>query len=359
MVAAYALETFMSALNAVQAMVNATFYCDRKVRPRSLSLSVFSRSRQVSQRSLICITFVAAMLFPGPGLWAKTYAVVVSGLGGNPEYQASFDQTATAFAEALDTLDRETDLIVTLDAKATRLDIIDAINSHSRLMQEASDETAAFVLILVGHGTADTQTWRFNNVGPDLTTEDLIAALNAVPTQQQLIVLAASASGATLDTLSQLGRVLVTATKSGGEINAVRFPAFLADAVQSEIADYDRNEILTIAEAYRFAQSRTTDYYEQQNLLASEHSRLRGDNASEMAIALLGSLKNAKDDPVVASLLDERLLLERAFKTLTRRKQEMDIDTYYEDLEQLLLSIARLQQSIDEASGWSDSDAES
>ena len=217
----------------------------------------------------------------------------------------------------------------------------------------------AFALVLTGHGNADKQGWRFNVAGPDLTSDDLIAALNAVPVQQQLVVLAASASGAALDSLSQLGRVLVTATKSGGEINAVRFPGFLAQAMQSEVADYDRNEILTVAEAYRFAEARTREYYEQQKLLASEHPRLRGDEADNIAIALLGSLQDANDDPVVASLLDERLTLEQRFKALRVRKPDMPVDEYYDELETLLLSIARLQQSIDEATGWSETDGNS
>lgn len=311
-------------------------------------------------RWLASALLLLLMLLPWQVSMAKTYAVVVTGLGGNPDYQASFDNSTTTLAKALNTLNNTDELIMTLGPEATREDIISAIDSQSqRMLSTGVSSEDYFVLMLVGHGTADAQTWRFNNKGPDLTTDDLVAVLNGVPTSQQLVVLAASASGATLETLSQLGRVLVTATKSAGEVNAVRFPEYLADAVESDNADYDRNEILTIAEAYRFARTRTDEYYEQQNLLASEHSRLMGENASEYAVALLGSLKNSKDDPVVASLLEDRLVLERAFKELKTRKADMNTDIYYDELEQLLVSIARLQQSIDEASGWRDADAES
>jgi len=314
------------------------------------------------------IAVLLVLLLPTHPVWAKTYAVVVEGLGGNAQYQASFSASVTAFTDALSTLDSvdgnsddrnsSNGTIIRLDASATRVDILDAIETQSSLMMDDSgDGAAVFALVLIGHGTADNRNWRFNITGPDLSTDDLVAALNSIPTQQQLVVLGASASGAALDTLSQLGRVLVTATKSGGEINAVRFPGFLADAVASGAADYDRNEILTIAEAYRFAQARTAEYYEQEKLLASEHSRLRGENAPDMAIAYLGSLKDAKDNPVVASLLEQRLQLENAFKAIKQRKPEMAVNAYYEELEQMLLSIARLQQDIDKASGWSDSDS--
>ncbi len=296
---------------------------------------------------------------------ASTYSVVVSGLGGTPEYTAAFEASSGSFVQALRSLDNDDLLTEQLDENATRQQILQAIEQMASRMQVDIDNASlqgtsiepTFVLILTGHGNAGSDGWRFNVAGPDLTTDDLVAALNVLPTSRQLLVLGASASGAALDTLSQLGRVLVTATKSGGEINAVRFPTYLAQAFQGDVADYNRNEILTIAEAFRFADARTREYYEQQKLLASEHARLRGEQSDEMAVALLGSLRHAKDDPAVVTLLDERSALENSFKLLTERKPDMPVEEYYGELEELLLSIATLQQTIDVATGWSDSDA--
>lgn len=311
------------------------------------------------------------VLLSGKPVFADTYAVIVTGLGGTEEYSESFSGWSDTFQSALGSLDDDEALIINLSASAERQDILDAI----ALQAKAIDERAAlegdqsqseltggestFVLMLIGHGTANSNQWRFNIKGPDLTTEDLVAALNKVNSNRQLVVLASSASGATLEALGQEGRVVITATKSGGEINAVRFPEFFAQAMLDGAADYDRNEILTVAEAYRFAEGRTREYYEREKLLASEHSRLRGEGASDIALALLGSLQNAKDDPVVTALLDERLVLEQAFNALKRRKPEMPVDDYYTELEALLISIASLQKSIDQTTGWSDDDADS
>ena len=288
---------------------------------------------------------------------AQSHALIVSGIGGESAYEESFKATGMAMAQALQTLDTEDNFVVHLHEQPTRDVILAAIESAAEKLSDS--ESATFTLILIGHGTADSDTWRFNISGPDLTTEDLVAALNAMSSRQQLVVLAASASGATLATLEQPQRVVVTATKSGGESNAVRFPEFLAEAVTSNKADYDRNEILTVAEAFRFADARTSEYYEQQKLLASEHPRLRGDGATSMPLALLGSLKQAKDDPVVAVLLDERLSLEQQFKQLKTKKDDMSPASYYEELETLLIAIAQLQRSIDTETGWSEPDAES
>ena len=324
---------------------------------RTEGLLMFVRQAGVSSVRTICrVVLMSASLVSVPAI-AQHHALVVSGLGGESAYADSFKATGEAIAQALQSLDTEDDLIVHLYDSPTRELVLATIESAAVRME--AETSATFILVLVGHGTADSSTWKFNISGPDLTTEDLIAALNAVPAQQQLVILAASASGATLEALSQPQRVVVTATKSGGEANAVRFPEFLAEAVSSSQADYDRNEILTIAEAFRFAQSRTADYYEQQKLLASEHARLRGDNASSMPLALLGSLKEANDDPAVAQLLEQRLALEKQFKQLRSYKAEMSVATYYSELETLLIAIAKLQQSIDATTGWSENDAES
>jgi len=152
--------------------------------------------------------------------------------------------------------------------------------------------------------------------------------------------------------LSQPGRLVVTATKSGGELNAVRFPEFLAEAMESSVADVDRNELLTLAEVFRYSNEKTQSYYEDRKLLASEHARLTGDEPDRLTLAKLGALRTAKDNPEVATLLEERLVLEDAFIALKARKSDMGVSDYYAELEPLLVSIARLQMRIDSATGW-------
>lgn len=330
------------------------FRHDRNVAQQFDACLLFARKASQLLTLSSVLTFSA---FFSASAHAENHAVVVTGLGGDANYSEQFSNTGTAVFDSLQTLDIEVDRVVYLDEKASKDDILKAINNVSQRIEDPA--VAVFSLFLIGHGNADSEGWRFNVAGPDLTTADIVAALNPLASVQQLIVLASSASGAALDTLAQPGRVVVTATKSGGEINAVRFPEYLAEALRSPQSDIDRNEILTIAEAFRYAESRTVEYYEQQNLLAPEHARLRGDNAIEIPIALLGSLKDASKEPEVAALLAKRLVLESRFKALKEAKQSMSKPDYYRDLELLLLEIARLQQSIDLATGWSENDADS
>ena len=286
-------------------------------------------------------------------LQARTVALVVSGLGGNPEYSEAFKEYGTAIADGLSSLEIDDDAIIYLDETADRDSLLAAFETQARSPADV------FVLVLLGHGTSDATTWRFNIKGPDLTTEDLVSALNLVQAPEQLLVLATSSSGALLDVLSQPGRVVITATKSGGELNAVRFPEYLATAIGTEQADLDRNEILTAAEAFRFADNRTREYYETQNLLASEHARLRGDGAESIALAKLGALREAQDDPAVLALLEQRLGLEQRFTAIKQQKSSLSTNDYYAALESVLLELARLQRSIDDATGWSETDGNS
>jgi len=279
--------------------------------------------------------------------------VIVPGLGGTPEYAESFAASASTVAAALGSLDPAGDSVELLETGADREAILEAIE------RQGARDADTFALVLIGHGSVDGEQWKFNVAGPDPKGGDLVAALATVRAPKQLVVLGASASGAMLEILSQPGRVVVTATKSGGEINAVRFPGFFAEALGSAVADIDRNEILTVAEAFRHADARTREHYETEKLLASEHARLVGDAAASVAVARLGSLRLAGDDPAVAALLDTRLTLERAYRELLGRKAETSPDDYYAELETLMLSIAGLQRAIDRASGWSEDDADS
>jgi len=195
---------------------------------------------------------------------AKTTGLVVSGIGGNEDYAKQFAAQGQTIIDALRTVsDTEDDFVLLQAENATRSAIL------TQLEALAKQQADHFYLIMLGHGTSDAESWRFNLTGEDLTTDDLVGALAGVDAATQLVVLGTSASGAVLEILSQPGRYVVTATKSAGELNAVRFPEYLAKAMESSVADTDRNEILTLAEVFRYTNTKTQGYYEEQNLLAS------------------------------------------------------------------------------------------
>lgn len=282
--------------------------------------------------------------------YAKTTAIVVTGIGGNDEYAEQFLAHGNTVAQALRSVaDQDADIELLSGSQANRDAILERIEYHATLSGDV------FMLFLIGHGTVDAETWRFNIPGQDITTADLVSSLALITAPKQLVVAATSASGAILDVMTQPGRHVVTATKSGGQVNAVRFPEYLAGAMESSVADVDRNEILTLAEVWRYSNEQTQKYYEDKKLIAAEHARINSDAPNDITLARLGALKHAKDNPVVAALLDERLILEAEFASLKSKKPTMDTQAYYAALEPLLVSIAKLQQRIDLATGWGDS----
>ncbi|MBX2880987.1 MAG: hypothetical protein KTR32_13680 [Granulosicoccus sp.] len=293
----------------------------------------------------LSILFVS-LLLPGVSFGAVK-ALVVGGLGGTDIYQERFDDDAATVAQALRSLTQDESAVRLLVGPEATLDAIDGA-----LQTFAGDPFEKFILILIGHGTSDGRSYRFNIPGPDLTTDELVAGLSSIQSEQQAVVLASSASGELLDVLASPTRVVVTATKSAGEINAVKFGEYFALALGSTSADIDRNEILTLAEAYRYATEQTAKFYESRKLFASEHSRIKGEGASDLALAFLGALQQAQSNPAVAALLDERLDLEVAFHELKARKPTMKRNDYYGELESLLINISLLQQKIDAATGW-------
>ena len=295
------------------------------------------------RRSLVC---AACMLFM-QSLFASTTGVIVSGIGGNVEFENAFELQGQGVMDGLQTLNPADDAFTLLTGpKVSREAVLAAIEQQSKKGQQA------FILVLLGHGTIDGRHWRFNIPGDDLSDEDLVAAMAGVNAPDQLLVVATSASGALLETLSQPGRVVVTATKSGGEINASRFGEYFAQAIGSDVADIDRNEILTIGEAWRYANEQVVTYYEEQKLLASEHARIKTNGQADLAVARLGALRLALDNPEVTDLLERRLDLEKQFNALRAQKASLAFDEYYRQLEPILLDIATLQQQIDDVTGW-------
>jgi len=300
------------------------------------------------QTTVKCVLLV--LLLSCHYAYAKTTAVVVTGIGGNEEYAEQFLTHGNTIAEALRSVaEKDVDIELLSGLQANRTAVLERIEYH------ATQSGDVFMLFLIGHGTVDAETWRFNVPGPDITTADLVSSLALVDAPKQLVVAATSASGALLEVLSQPGRHVVTATKSGGQVNAVRFPEFLASAMESSVADVDRNELLTLAEVWRFSNEQTQKYYKDKKLIAAEQARINSDEPNQITLARLGALRNAKDNPVVAALLDERLVLEAQFASLKSKKPDMDTQAYYAALEPLLVSIAKLQQKIDLATGWGDS----
>jgi len=138
----------------------------------------------------------------------------------------------------------------------------------------------------------------------------------------------------------------------------VKFPLFWGETLSSRLADLDHDELLTVDEVFRGAIQGTERHYDTRKLLATEHARLVMPEEQPLVLARLGSLRGQENNPEVDRLLAERSSLEKEFNAVKAKRSLLAQSDYLDELETVLVRIARLQLRIDQATGWQpDSDS--
>lgn len=232
-------------------------------------------------------------------------------------------------------------------------------------LAEGPDRSSPLWLVLIGHGTFDGKIARFNLRGPDITPADLQEWLRPVK-RPVAVINNASASGPFLAELSGPGRVLVTATRSGHEYNFARLGGYLAEAIADPAADLDKDEQTSLLEAWLAAAARTAEFYAADTRLQTEHALL-DDNGDKLGTPPdffegIRPVKGAKEGAKLDGTLAARLVLvpgnreetlspeqrsrrdeiEKALAAMRSRKAEMDEGRYLEQIEPLLVELARI-----------------
>ena len=302
------------------------------------------------------IGLFACALLP---LHATTYYVTVAGLGGEPEYEQRFSGWAKDIDKVIHGIpDAKVDTLYGPDA--TRAKIQDAI---TRISHDAKPDDL-LVLMLIGHGSFDGVDYKINLPGPDLSASDLAALLDRVPAKRQLVVNMTSCSGASRAILERPNRVIITATKTGTERNATVFARYWVEALRDPSADTDKNETISALEAFRYAEQKTANYYNQSKRLATEHAMLedtgKGEGvrdpsaqngeglvAGRMPLLRTGTAQTAAADPAKRALMAKKDDLEQQIEQLKYQKAALSPDAYKQQLTALLLELAKTQAELD------------
>jgi hypothetical protein len=279
---------------------------------------------------------------------AAPFTFIVAGLGGEPEYEQRFREQAAAIAEAAEKAAGAPGHVVVLTGDQARRD---ALRREFESFAGKVKATDSATVVLIGHGTYDGEDYRFNLPGTDITGSELSQLFDKLAAKQQLIVNATSASGATLDLWKRPERVVITATKSGGERTATRFAQFWAQAVNGEGADVNKDQVVTAAEAFDYANRQVTASYKSDVALATEHARMAADENTTFLVARLGGSANVSSDPEVAAMLVQRGQIEQDLNGVKERKASLSQDQYYDELEGVLVKLALLQKQIDARQG--------
>jgi hypothetical protein len=285
--------------------------------------------------------------------FAQTQLVIVSGLGGQPQYTKSFGQLSTALAQAAHERSGVADsAIVWLgDSAATKSKWFRGVSSRenvdrtlSRLSERPGGEQV--VLVLIGHGSGEGEDTRVSLPGPDMTARDFAKVLSRFAGRRVAFINLTSASGDMLPLLAGPGCVVMTATKSAFERNESQFGRFFVDAYSRDGADTDKDGRVSLLEAFQYADLETRRFYESDGRLATEHAQIADEGQLARRFFLAGSsvggaaVTVASSDPRLASLYAQRQSLEDELMALKKRKGTLTVDVYDKELERVLLAIA-------------------
>ena len=293
------------------------------------------------------------------------YALVITGASGGDTYAQKYAKWRAAFVATL----REKfhydpqRLLVLAETpedgvrKATRENVRAAFADLRKRMTKDDQ----LLVLLIGHGTSlDGDEAKFNLVGPDLSATEWNELLRPLP-GRLVFVNTTGASFPFLRKLAGKGRVVLTATDAAAQQFETVFPEFFIKAFSDDAADLDRNNRVSVWEAFTYASASVRQWFEQKGQLPTERPLLDDTGAgigreaqnpgTDGALARVtyvqpDAVLALPSDTALAGLMRRRADLEMQLEELKARKESTPPDQYDADLEKLLVEIARLSAQI-------------
>ena len=300
-----------------------------------------------------------ALLFAALPLHASTYYVTVAGLGGEPDYEQRFTETAKELDRTF-RASADAHVYTLTGAQSTRAKLTETLAGIARQAKPDDD----LVLTLIGHGSYDGVEYKFNLVGPDVSAVELAAMLDRIPAKRQLVVDTTSSSGGAIAALERAGRAVIAATKNGTEKNATVFARYWAEALEDPTADVDKSDSISAMEALTYADRKTAAFYESQKRLATEHAVFEDTGHGEavkvsaaegregallasMTVVRIGAAQTAMNDPAKHDLMMKKEELEQKIDALKYQKAAMEPGDYKRQLTAALLDLAKVQGELE------------
>ncbi len=307
------------------------------------------------------VGMIAAALGTAAG-WTGPSAdlIIVLGAPGTEEYGKAFASAAQAWERAGRKGEAKLTVIGREDGSGS-----DFKTLETSIAEAGMEGSGPLWIVLLGHGTFDGRTAKFNLRGKDLSAVQLSDWLKE-SARPVAIINCSSSSAPFIKKLTKPGRVVMTGTKSGSEDSYARFGEFLAKSINAPESDLDRDGATSLLEAFLAATKGVEEFYEKEGRIATEQSLVddNGDGFGTPAKWFRGvrAVKKAKDDAeadglrahqfhLVPSEADkalppeirkERDALEAKLFALRANKESMEMDRYYLALEHLARQLASL-----------------
>jgi hypothetical protein len=316
-----------------------------------------------------CATVAAALLLTFSlatrAAAGERYALIVTGASGGDVYAEKYAKWRASFVETLRVkFHYDPQRLIVLaetpgegERKATRENVRAALGDlRTRMTKEDQ-----LLVLLIGHGTSlDGDEAKFNLVGPDLSASEWGELLRPLP-GRLVFVDTTGASFPFLRKLAGKGRVVLTSTDAAAQQFETVFAEFFIKAFDDPAADLDRNNRVSIWEAFTYASAAVRQWFEQKGQLPTERPLLDDTGAgigreaqnpgADGAIARVTYLEPdamlaLPADAAIAGLMRRRAELENLLDELKARKESIPPDRYDADLEKLLVEIARISVQI-------------
>jgi hypothetical protein len=330
-----------------------------------MGASVTSWSRNLAPRAAawLVVAIVLLLCRTGSAFAGERYALIIAGATGGPEYAAQYASWTRDLAAILVDrmkLDRERVTVLTETDDAASAATATNVRQRMTALKRVMTRDDLLFIVLIGHGTFDGVDAKFNLVGADLESAQWAELIAGLP-GQVVIVNTSSASFPFIERLSGERRVVITATDSVAQRFDTVFPEFFVKAFQSDAADIDKNNRISIWEAFSSATGEVRRYYQRRGQLATERALLddNGDGVGREAAGKGedGSLSShlyldepipgaPPTDEVLLKLLQQRAAVEAELDELKVRRSFLRPAEYQQEFERLMIELARVTRNI-------------
>jgi hypothetical protein len=299
-------------------------------------------------RLSIAGVLVFVVVAAAPPAWAEErFAVIVSGVSGSEKFAESQKAWVSSLQSTLvKRLGFPADGVTVLSesasgAAATRENVMQTLTSlKSRL---TADDT--LLVVLLGHGTFDGAAAKFNLVGPDMDSKEWKSALDGNPARL-VFVNTTSSSFQFVPALAGKNRIIIAATDSAAQKYATVFPQYFIEALdQIAKADADKNDRLSVWEAFTYAGQAVKQSFDQKGTLVTERSII--DDGSNGVLAKTTFLDPAPAATSANAALEKRrIAIETEIELLKGRKGQLPAGQYEEEFERLAIELAKISAQI-------------
>ena len=313
------------------------------------------------------------LLVSGQALAVQNHLLIISGIAGDEEYRQQFSEMSLSLYRSAGKVGIEKDNIIMLTAQplagvpgahrvSDRQTILEAL---AEINVGARPDDRVFV-VLIGHGNPRGDSAVFNIPGPDISAGELAEALEVFEDQALIIINTASSSGPFIKALTRENRIVITATSTGREYNAPIFGEFFIAAFAEAGADRDKDERISMLEAFDYARREVRRSYDSDKRLLTEHALLddngdgvgsldpEGDYTEDETDGSLANRIYLQQPGTVAAGMASELVglskrkqgIEQSIGELKKQRTSLSHDNYYQQLEVLLIDLALLSREI-------------